>query len=87
MSNFLTTFLIITTTIVVISFFSCIVPISQYLYFHFIKKDKCSIKYYFSEYLFDNHMQYDVGLNDARVINNSHELEKLWKIEMSHDLP
>ena len=80
-------FLIVFSIIFFICFFASIVPIAQYIYYRFVKKDDCSIKYYFSEYIFDNHMRHDIGINDVRVINNRKELSKLWEIEMAHDLP
>lgn len=64
-----------------------VVPASQYIYYQFIKKDQYQIKYYFSEHLFNRHMSHDIGLDDARVINNRKDLGELWEIEVKHKLP
>lgn len=80
-------FLIVTTIIFLFSFLACIVPMSQYIYWRFVKKDKCLIKYYFSEHLFNTHLNNGIRSDEIKVLNNRQELSKLWDEEMSHTLP
>lgn len=68
-----------------IVFFTSFIPICQYLYYKFIKKEPMSLKFYFSEELFDRHMKKDIGLNN--VISNREEMQRLWNLEMLHKLP
>lgn len=82
--NIILPFIIIIATIVLLG---SIIPLCQYFYHRFIKRENYSLRYYFSQELFDRHLSYDVGLSDVRVINNRKEMEKLWDIEMVHMLP
>ena len=73
--------------IAIIVLLGSIVPLCQYFYNKFIKKENYSLRYYFSQELFDRHLRYDVGLSDVRMINNRKEMERLWDNELIHTLP
>ncbi len=73
--------------IVAIVFLGSIIPLCQYLYHRFIKKENYSLRYYFSQEIFDRHLSYDVGLSDVRTINNRKGMDKLWNNETMHMLP
>lgn len=63
-----------------------VVPVCQYLYARFVNKETYNIRYYFSQNLFDVHInQYDVPM--CCVINNREELAEMWKKEMRYELP
>ena len=74
----------IITAIVVLAY---TVPFAQYLYARFVQKEAYSIRYYFSQELFDRHMRQDLGLNRGKVVNNREEMQKLWEQEMRHKFP
>jgi hypothetical protein len=66
-------------------FCASIIPFSQYIYHTLIEKDGRSIRYYFSESLFNRHL--NENTNMVRVINNRYEMSRLLEKEMRHKLP
>ena len=73
--------------IAAVAILSSIVPFAQYLYAHFVQHEPYSLRYYFSNELFDRHMQKDLGLNVVRVINNREDMKILWEEENKYKLP
>ena len=67
-------------------FLSSIVPVSQYLYYKFVKRGISSTHYCFSENLFNCYLNED-GCSVNSVINNRDEMEELWKKEIECSLP
>jgi hypothetical protein len=63
-------------------FLASIVPICQYIYYTYIRKETAKINYDFSEELFDRHLSCPVC-----IINNRKDLGKLWEEELQHELP
>ena len=63
-------------------FLASIVPICQYIYYTYIRKETIKINYYFSEELFDRHLGCPVF-----ITNNKKDLGKLWEEELQHKLP
>lgn len=64
-------------------------PFFEYLYHRFVNKKTYNIRYYFSQELFDIHLnQYDIQPSlKCRVINNREELEDMWEQESQKNLP
>lgn len=67
------------------AFCASIIPLSQYVYHTLIEKDGKSIRYYFSDNLFNRHINQNTNM--VRVINNRYEMSRLWEKEMRHKLP
>lgn len=70
--------------------FASFIPICQYLYYNFIKKDSLPLRYFFSKELFERNFDEDIRLHPSlmcKVINNREEMQRLWDMEMKHKLP
>lgn len=64
-------------------------PFFEYLYHRFANKETYNICHYFSQELFDIHLnQYDIKPSFMRhVINNREELADMWEQESKKNLP
>ncbi len=74
--------LYIFSCILAVIFLASIIPICQYIYYTYIRKETTKINYYFSEELFDRHLDCPV-----LVTNNRKDLGKLWEEELQHEFP
>lgn len=64
-------------------------PFFEYLHHRFVNKKTYNIRHYFSQELFDMHLnQYDIQPSfRGRVINNREELANMWEKEFQKNLP
>lgn len=70
--------------------FASVVPTCQYIYVKHIAKNSLPITYYFSQQLFDTHLDKNLATKTipmCRAVLSNEELSEMWNKEMKYNLP
>ena len=70
--------------------FASVVPTCQYIYVKHMAKNSLPITYYFSQQLFDAHLDKNSETKTipmCRAVLSSEALSEMWKQDMKYNLP